>query len=214
MYGPLDDPKAVILALAEFDKLGRDAFLKKYAFARSKRYFVLHNGKRYDSKAILGAAYGFQHGKPLTPYDFNGGKYTVQPKLKSLGFLVVNVEAIDSSALPNEASEKDLWEGATETIEVNRYERNVEARKRCIEAHGTSCAICKFDFGAKYGEEFAGFIHVHHMSALAKGNGTRHTVDPKKDLIPVCPNCHAVIHFGGKLRSPELVKALLSAAGG
>ena len=47
---------AILAALDEFDAIGRPAFLKKYGFGRSRGYYILHNSKEYDSKAILGAA--------------------------------------------------------------------------------------------------------------------------------------------------------------
>lgn len=50
---------AVRKALAEFDKLGRDAFLDKYGFGRARDYFVIEDGRRYDSKAIVGAAHAW-----------------------------------------------------------------------------------------------------------------------------------------------------------
>ena len=64
---------------------------------------------------------------------------------------------------------------------------------------GTRCACCDLDLGERYGEVAAGFIHVHHLAPLA-GAGGEYTVDPIKDLRPVCPNCHAVMH----LRVPPL----------
>ena len=86
-----------------------------------------------------------------------------------------------------------LMEGATRTITINAYERNPEARRRCIEHHGTTCCICRFDFGAKYGEVAEGLIHIHHLRSLSE-IGREYVVDPIKDLRPVCPNCHAVLH--------------------
>lgn len=90
----LTSAAAVRQAVAEFDKLGRSAFLEKYQFGEARSYFLLHHGNCYDSKAIAGAAIGFQHPKegPLTGRDFVGGKRTVQPKLESLGFTVVSRE--------------------------------------------------------------------------------------------------------------------------
>jgi 5-methylcytosine-specific restriction protein A len=61
-----------------------------------------------------------------------------------------------------------------------------------------------------YGAEFAGFIHVHHLRPLSEV-ASEHVVDPVADLCPVCPNCHAVIHYGGRLRSIEEVRQLLEA---
>ncbi len=68
--------------------MGRDDFLKKYGFGPAHRYFVLRDGRRYDSKAIVGAAHGYQHGRPLSSVDFSGGEATVMSLLESLGFEV------------------------------------------------------------------------------------------------------------------------------
>jgi len=97
-----------------------------------------------------------------------------------------------------------LVEGAVRSITVNAYERNPQARRQCIDAHGTTCCICGFSFGAVYGEVADGYIHVHHLRPLSQVNG-EYVVDPVKDLRPVCPNCHAVLHLGGECRSIEEV---------
>jgi hypothetical protein len=83
-------PAAVRQAMAEFDELGRDQFLTKYGFGKSSSYFLAANGRRYDSKAIIGAAHGFEHPElgPLASSEFSGGESTVRPKLESLGFEV------------------------------------------------------------------------------------------------------------------------------
>lgn len=79
---------AVVQAMAEFDRVGRADFLSKYGFWPARSYFVTHDGRSYDSKAIAGAAYGFQFPLqgPLSANDFSGGDATVRPKLESLGF--------------------------------------------------------------------------------------------------------------------------------
>ena len=50
-------------------------------------YFVLHNGKRYDSKALAGVAVGkqFPTSGPLAATDFSGGEATVKAKLEQTG---------------------------------------------------------------------------------------------------------------------------------
>jgi hypothetical protein len=49
---------------------------------------LLHEGRQYDSKAIAGAAVGFQYpdAGPLLAKDFSGGEATVKARLESLGF--------------------------------------------------------------------------------------------------------------------------------
>jgi len=79
---------AVSAAMAECDQLGRDSFLKHYGYKFSRLYPLHHNGKTYDSKAIVGVAYGKQHGTALKARDFSGGAATVVPTLHRLGFPV------------------------------------------------------------------------------------------------------------------------------
>ena len=84
-------------------------------------------------------------------------------------------------------------EGAVHRVLVNRYERDPKARAKCIEHHGTCCAICELDFEKRYGEIGKGFIHVHHLRPLGRLKSS-YRLDPRKDLVPVCPNCHAMLH--------------------
>lgn len=81
---------AVHEAIKEFDRLGRQQFLLNYGFRKSRAYFLDHDGKLYDSKPIVGAAYGHQHKQrgPLRWSDFSGGESTVRRKLEELGFNV------------------------------------------------------------------------------------------------------------------------------
>lgn len=85
------------------------------------------------------------------------------------------------------------WEGALRRIAVNAYERDPRARQACLQHHGSSCSVCGFDFESTYGEIGKGFIHVHHLRQLSE-IGEAYEVDPKNDLIPVCPNCHTMLH--------------------
>ena len=89
---------------------------------------------------------------------------------------------------------KDLYkEGFKKTIIVNSYERNPKARQKCIEYWKPICQVCEIDFFKNYGEIGKGFIHVHHIVPISE-IGKEYEIDPKKDLIPVCPNCHSMIH--------------------
>ncbi len=90
----LTSREAVIEAVREYDELGRDAFLKKYGFGPSKRYYIEVNGQRYESKAIAGVAFGKQHPEQgfLSHNDFSGGISTVGRKMAELGFLFIDTE--------------------------------------------------------------------------------------------------------------------------
>ena len=84
-------------------------------------------------------------------------------------------------------------EGAVRQITVNGYERNHEAREACLRHYGRSCIVCGFNFLEAYGNEARDYIQVHHIRPIARAGGA-YVLNPIKDLRPVCPNCHAVIH--------------------
>jgi len=112
----------------------------------------------------------------------------------------------------SEGLDEVLTEGAVKTVIVNAYERNPDARQKCIDHYGTKCRICEIDFGIRYGEFAAGFIHVHHLVPLHE-IGDEYIVDSIRDLIPVCPNCHAMLHRkreDGGYYSPEELKLLIN----
>jgi hypothetical protein len=92
----------VIAAIREFDDVGQAVFLDRYGFGRARLYFILFEGRRYDSKAVLGAAHGFLPGSDaLRPKDFSGGEATVARHLRSLGFEVRGTEdVLTADALP------------------------------------------------------------------------------------------------------------------
>ncbi|MCE4048971.1 HNH endonuclease [Bacillus sp. Au-Bac7] len=100
--------------------------------------------------------------------------------------------SLTTSTFPDEVSEV-LEEGKRKSVTVNVYERNPIARKKCLEHYGVNCQICEVNFEQVYGEVGRDFIHVHHIKPLYEINN-EYVVDPVKDLIPVCPNCHAMLH--------------------
>jgi hypothetical protein len=51
---------------------------------------LIIDGKAYDSKAILGVAYGCATGRPLTSAEFSGGVAGAAGALRELGFEVRN----------------------------------------------------------------------------------------------------------------------------
>lgn len=108
----------------------------------------------------------------------------------------LGIIAINDNCYPEyeEDIDKEYIEGGRKSITVNCYERDSDARRKCIEYYGsTKCQICGFDSAKYYGEEFQGLIHVHHIVPISERGG-EYKLDPKRDLIPVCPNCHMILH--------------------
>ena len=94
--------------------------------------------------------------------------------------------------LPADTTNK-FYEGAKRIITVNSYERNTQARKKCIQNYGTDCSVCDVNFSKKYGAIGIGYIHVHHLKKISE-IGSDYEINPIEDLRPVCPNCHSMIH--------------------
>lgn len=82
-------------------------------------------------------------------------------------------------------------EGQDYNTVVKRYERSREARKRCLAKKGYKCYICGFDFEKTYGEYGKEFIEVHHINPVSMN---KRETNPEKDLIPICSNCHSIVH--------------------
>lgn len=105
--------------------------------------------------------------------------------------LPVETEEEEGDDLPPEVV--GLPEGAKTRVEVNRYERDRRNRAAALAIHGYACKACDLDMGTRYGPAAAGLIEVHHVTPVSEV-GEGYIVDPKMDLLPLCPNCHSVTH--------------------
>lgn len=101
-------------------------------------------------------------------------------------------DAIEFEVHPEEIR-GNFYEGATASTQVTIYERSSEARRACIAHYGCRCFACGFSFEDFYGSLGRNFIHVHHLIPISS-IGEEYRIDPIKDLRPLCPNCHAMIH--------------------
>lgn len=118
---------------------------------------------------------------------------------------------LSTALMPLEHEVTGEAEGGFTRVEVNRYERSYINRAACIEIHGTKCKACGFDFGCYYGEIGIGFIEVHHKTSISEiPAGT--VVNPRHDLVPVCSNCHSMMHRETPPISIERLQALILAA--
>ncbi|EAW31099.1 hypothetical protein GP2143_03223 [marine gamma proteobacterium HTCC2143] len=101
--------------------------------------------------------------------------------------------AVEISYADEVPKDNSLKEGAAKKIWVNAYERNPDARERCIRKWGLNCVVCNFHFEQCYGHLGKRYIHVHHLKPLAEIQ-KEYEVNPEEDLRPVCPNCHSMLH--------------------
>jgi len=119
--------------------------------------------------------------------------------------LLMDLELVEDF---NDIETAGFPEGSLIKVEVNKYERNRLNREACLRVNGISCKVCGFDFEKTYGPLGKGFIHVHHITPVSK-IGSEYIINPVKDLLPVCPNCHAMIHRKDPPLDPEYLKNLL-----
>jgi hypothetical protein len=105
----LTDAAAVRRAAEEYRNLGKTAFRERYGFGAVQRYWAVVDGQLHDAKAIVGAAYGYQHPNqgPLRHEQFNGGEAGANQALLRLGFAVV-------SSRPSTPEEETIWRRAIE----------------------------------------------------------------------------------------------------
>lgn len=169
---------------------------KQPAYAQSREHIRLIEEEGYQLKTFL-----MKYSAEKEDKDGTGpakiGDFVPQITSKSLVKVGDSWYASDdalSNTLPEEIEPKETYfEGASKKISVNIYERNPEARAKCINYYGYICSICSFDFEKFYGQIGKNYIHVHHIIPLSE-IGKEYELNPVKDLIPVCPNCHAIIH--------------------
>jgi 5-methylcytosine-specific restriction protein A len=105
--------------------------------------------------------------------------------------------------------EAGLPEGSKRVVEVNKYERSPINRARCLAYHGFNCKACNHNFSDKYGPIGDEYIEVHHIIKVSE-MGAGYIVDPINDLIPLCSNCHAIVHRRDPPLTVEGLVSLLS----
>lgn len=150
---------------------------------------------------------------PFLGYEERGKCYWImRPELAAAMGRYLNERHTASIRLSIARSENgQLKEGTPRKYEIRRFDRNRTARLKCKEIHGTKCIVCSFDFGEAYGPEYDGLIETHHLTPLS-AIGKDHDVDPIADLVPVCPNCHYVIHHGESVLDIDELKSKIQEA--
>lgn len=84
-------------------------------------------------------------------------------------------------------------EGEVSVSTVRRRERNPRNRLLCLRIHGHQCSACGVDPRDTYGKAQGAVLEVHHLQPLSH-LGEPRVYDPQSDLVPLCPNCHRVVH--------------------
>lgn len=78
----------VLQALAEYDARGGEDFLAVYGFAPGPDHTLVHEGQRYDARAVLGVAHRFATGRLATQEECTNGMDVAVAILRKRGFEV------------------------------------------------------------------------------------------------------------------------------
>lgn len=95
-----------------------------------------------------------------------------------------------------------VTEGSRVSTSTKSYQRSKKLRDAAVEhfSHNgiIECDCCGFEFRNFYGDLYGqSCIEIHHLKPIFQYSGmsVQQTVqDALENLIPVCPNCHRVIH--------------------
>lgn len=241
--GPEDEGKELFTIRVSFQnrvRLYMDFIPQKYSatFIESMSYQPVESRKRFTQYAELLRSMGAKcnisvNGTPLDLENINAWpdnwrdfrfRVTKMPVVTDgaliyteiadkWGSLMMGMILSLADIVPIEQDmETGYKEGDVRCVEVNCYERNPLNRKLCLAVRGYDCIICGMNFKKMYGEVGHHFIHVHHIKPVSQ-LGPGYIIDPVKDLIPVCPNCHAMLHRKNPPYLPEELKSVVETYG-
>ncbi|MGB5159189.1 MAG: HNH endonuclease [Desulfobacterales bacterium] len=178
------------------------------AFVRSN-WLIAQVGKKYLKFANLDLSLFGKAYKVLSDPDKNYRDKSGYYKWVIRKEFQIDMEAeINQPDYANRIDQYYFVEGRKSRRINTHYERNLKARRKCIEHYGYVCSICEFDFHEKYGEIGKEFIEVHHVNPIHEKQG-EYEINPLKDLITVCSNCHSILHRRAKPIQIEELKTLI-----
>lgn len=211
----------LVRAMGESDEVGQTAFcgILEECVARGAtvRFGVNGHAIQLDDQAIWGRRWrriDLSMSKRLAGFD---GIATaeelnlVRPWASRFLAAVLALAPLETQQTAKGKPGEGFEEGAARVTRTIRYERDRRNRAAAIAIHGTACLACGVELGTRYGMVAEGFIEVHHVVPVAS-MGADYRVDPVQDLVPLCPNCHAVAHRRDPPLTVDEIKGLLRKA--
>ena len=204
--------EATIAAILDFSESSLPAFIRRFFKTEYRSLYEETNPDLYeDARGQI-----FSNAEADAENRAAGGAYSQAMKYYA-GFLrskYFSTATLVSKQLEKQQEKKPaalsqpLREGAMVQVRTNKYERNPELRKKCIAHYGYVCQICGLDFTKAYGDLGKEYIEVHHIVPISTIK-KEHEVDPIRDLIPLCSNCHSMIHRGeNRILTPDELREM------
>jgi 5-methylcytosine-specific restriction protein A len=197
----------LLQAMGEADESGRIAFASVLRNAKENGaliVFTLNGSERsFEDWSIWDVPWqnmvlSLRKGMlPINNGDASADEDLIGVWLARLSAAILALLPLEADESPEQANPTEnvagLPEGAKVAVVVNRYERDRRNRAAALAIHGHICKSCDIDMGYRYGAVAAGLIEVHHNTPVSQ-MGPGYIVNPRTDLVPLCPNCHAVAH--------------------
>lgn len=201
-----------------------DYFIEKDLLHMEGETSHFNDNRLINAEANSVSIYLFYRNIHHTPFVYYGEVYLSDWKIfkeKPSIFLFSTIKSLALSAGINSSEQQKTGtsegfiadpEGEKRSKSHIIYERSVRNRAKAIEVHGTVCKACGFDFDKFYGAELAKhYIEIHHTIPLSELNKSTN-INILTDLIPLCSNCHSMIHRRREaLTVEELRKRIRSA---
>lgn len=184
-----------------FKCVQEDSFGNLYSFVADSSGCVLLDEKKRVFKVPRsgrdGSDFGFGRFNVWYADDDSSHEYVSRVMRYIVQSSEEPVDDPEEESLSTEETPEFIESGVGKKTIVNSYERNQKARRECLRIHGTDCIVCGFNSAKVYGPDFEKKIEVHHVIPISERGGD-YKVNPGKDLIPVCPNCHSILHSKNK----------------
>ncbi len=196
---------------------GQVASIMGYSYFSTANLRIGHAGKALSKAMNIEPPYSSSRGShwwSLIAEGDDSGRYflwIMRPQLvealEMLGLVTADL-GIDIQS-EEDARTEEYEEGHKISVAVNIYERSREARRKCVAHYGYVCMACGFDFKNVYGQIGKDFIHVHHIVPLSQVI-KKYVIEPIRDLRPLCPNCHAMVHRRATAMTIEELKTIIN----
>jgi|GEM_PF-1754610 Predicted restriction endonuclease len=193
------------------DNSGKKLFAEYNIICDIKDAFLIEQNDRCKLLPSSRSNNGVGHGQSPVWYTDNAKRAELKNDL--LDYIDTLITQPSSFADEYKYSLHD--ESVINVVSTNILRRSQKAREDCIRLKGCYCNICGFDFEKTYGELGKGYIEIHHITPLKDLSSSENYTgtNPLEDLIPVCPNCHSIIHRKNPPYTPDEVKDMLSSKG-
>jgi len=131
---------------------------------------------------------------PILEYEDEQSEFSILAEWIQHGVnLIFSLLTISDVVDKDETLEIQQGEGIAYEIKSKRYERNSINRQLCLYTKGYTCSACGMNFYDMYGVVGKEFIEVHHTTPVSQ-MGAGYILDIKRDLVPLCSNCHSIAH--------------------